>query len=156
MKIIKQLIKALAYIHINGIVHRDIKSHNVLVDEYFNVKICDFGLAKFKSELNYGSGQFAGTPAYMAPELFQKKAYDEKIDIFSFGTLVWEILVRKVPYEGLEVSEIKLRITNDEQIFVPKTVNSELANIIHSCRTFDPLKRPSFQELLTLNFNILP
>ncbi len=156
LKIIKQIIRALSYIHLNSVVHRDIKSHNVLVDENLNVKICDFGLAKLKSELNYGSGQFAGTPAYMAPELFQKKAYDEKIDVFSFGTLMWEILVRKTPYEGLEVAEIKSRITNDEQIFIPKTVNSELANIINSCRAYDPVKRPSFLELSSLIFKALP
>lgn len=53
-----------------GIVHRDIKSHNILIDDHYNVKICDFGLARFKADLNKGTMQFAGTPTYMAPELF--------------------------------------------------------------------------------------
>jgi serine/threonine protein kinase len=151
IKIVNQLLRAFCFIHYNGIVHRDIKSHNVLVDEYFNVKLCDFGLAKKVTELNLGSGKFCGTPAYMSPELFMKKSYDEKIDVFSFGTLLWEILVRKVPYDGLEVHEIKNKITTDEKLFVPKTIPLEYSSIIESCRHWDPSKRPSFSELLKLN-----
>lgn len=58
------------YMHHLGIVHRDIKSHNVLIDNSLNVKVCDFGLAKFVADLGKGSMQYAGTPTYMAPELF--------------------------------------------------------------------------------------
>lgn len=64
------------YMHHLGIVHRDIKSHNILIDSSFHVKVCDFGLAKFIADLGKGSMQYAGTPTYMAPELFQKRAYD--------------------------------------------------------------------------------
>lgn len=62
--------------HAIEIVHRDIKSHNILVDENLNVKVCDFGLARFKADIGKGALQFAGTPTYMAPELFQKRSYD--------------------------------------------------------------------------------
>ena len=70
MKIIKDSALVFHYMHELGIVHRDIKSHNILIDENFNIKVCDFGLAKFLADLNKGSMQFAGTPTYMAPELF--------------------------------------------------------------------------------------
>ena len=59
--------------HSLGIVHRDLKSHNILVDENCNIKVCDFGLARFKADLNKGTMQYSGTPAYMAPELYQKR-----------------------------------------------------------------------------------
>ena len=65
-----------------------------------------------QNELSFGSGQFSGTPAYMAPELYLKKAYDEKVDIFAFGTLIWEIMARKIPYDGYEISEIKTKCLN--------------------------------------------
>lgn len=58
------------YMHSLGIVHRDLKSLNILVDEHFNIKICDFGLARFKADLGKGTMQYSGTPVYMAPELF--------------------------------------------------------------------------------------
>jgi serine/threonine protein kinase len=152
MKIIKQILSTFIYIHSCGIVHRDLKSHNVLVDEYYNIKLCDFGLAKYKSELSWGNGQFAGTPAYMAPELFMKKGFDEKIDIFAFGTLMWEILVRKIPYEGYEAVEIRNKVLADEKIVIPKTLPSHLADIIHLSRSNDPTKRPSFSELICMKF----
>ena len=151
---IQQLIRTLSYIHKNGIVHRDIKSHNILVDSNFNIKLCDFGLARYKSELMFGTGAFSGTPAYMAPELYMKKAYDEKIDVFSFGTLMWEILIRKIPYEGNEVLDIKNKVLNEENIYIPpKMVSETLSNIIHNCRSFDSEKRPTFSELGNIKYD---
>jgi serine/threonine protein kinase len=148
IKIIKQILAAFTFIHYNEIIHRDIKSLNILIDTNFNIKVCDFGLARYKSELSYT--QFSGTPAYMAPELFIKKGYDEKVDIFAFGTLMWEILVRKIPYDGFDVSEIRNKVLSEEQLFVPKIVSNDLAEIIHSCRVNDPNKRPSFMELAVM------
>lgn len=92
--------------HHLGIAHRDIKSHNILIDHSFNVKVCDFGLAKFTADIGKGSMQFAGTPTYMAPELFQKRQYDHTVDVFAFGCLLWEIINRKVPYDGMDPSDI--------------------------------------------------
>ena len=50
--------------------------------------------------------QYAGTPTYMAPELFQKRSYDQSVDVFAFGSLLWEIINREVPYDGLEPQDI--------------------------------------------------
>ena len=107
MKIAADVAKAYHFIHASGIVHRDIKSHNVLIDNNLNIKICDFGLARFQADLNKGDMQFAGTPAYMAPELFQKRAYDSSVDVFAYGTLLWEIVHRETPFYGQEPNEIK-------------------------------------------------
>jgi serine/threonine protein kinase len=65
-KIVKQILSAVNYLHQHSIVHRDIKSHNFLVDENCVVKLCDFGLARQKDRLQQGPMQFSGTPAYMA------------------------------------------------------------------------------------------
>ena len=75
-KIVKQVLSSIAYLHEHDVVHRDIKSHNFLVDENLTVKLCDFGLARNKETLNQGSMQFSGTPIYMAQQLFLKKSYD--------------------------------------------------------------------------------
>jgi len=58
------------FMHSLGIVHRDLKSLNILTDEHFNIKVCDYGLARFKADLNKGTSKYSGTPSYMAPELF--------------------------------------------------------------------------------------
>ena len=73
LKIGRDVARTFLYMHSLGIVHRDLKSHNILVDEHFNMKICDFGLARFKADIGKGTMQFSGTPVYMAPELFQKR-----------------------------------------------------------------------------------
>jgi len=68
--IARDVARTFEFLHDSDIVHRDLKSYNILLDESFNVKVCDFGLARFKADLNTGTMQFAGTPTYMAPELF--------------------------------------------------------------------------------------
>lgn len=135
------------YLHTSDIVHRDLKSHNILLDENLNAKLCDFGLARPKSDLNSGSAKFSGTPAYMAPEILQKKLYDEKVDVFAFGTLVWEIATRKIPFEGIDFADLKMRVLGDEKLFVPKTTPKELAKLIEACRVLDPAKRPTFAQI---------
>jgi serine/threonine protein kinase len=60
--------------------------------------------------------QYSGTPNYMAPELFQKKSYDETVDQFAFGTLMWEILTGKVPFDGLDAQDIRQKVENDEPL----------------------------------------
>ena len=113
-----------AYLHKSEVVHRDLKSYNILVDKNFNIKLCDFGLCKFKADLNRGTMQFSGTPSYMAPELFQKKSYDEKVDVFAFGTLLWELIAREVPYDGMEPADIKEKVMAEEQLKLPFGTNS--------------------------------
>lgn len=147
VKIIKQLIRTMLYLHENGLVHRDLKSQNLLLDENFNLKLCDFGLMKSFEELNVGSGQFAGTPVYMAPEIFTRKAYNEKIDVFAFGTIVWEIYMRKVPYNGCDANEIKNKVISGEQLPIGKTIPNVIGEMITKCRSLDSEKRPSFKEL---------
>lgn len=83
----------------------------------------------------------------MAPELFQKKGYSEKIDIFAIGTLIWEILTRKIPYDGFDINEIKSKVLKSEELFLPKTIPQEFLKIINSCRDFNESKRPSFEEI---------
>lgn len=58
--------------------------------------------------------QYAGTPCYMAPELFAKRRYDEKVDVFAFGTLLWEIIERKVPFDGFDAGEIRAKVESGE------------------------------------------
>ena len=122
----KQIVSALYYLHVHNVVHRDIKSHNFLVDKNLNVKLCDFGLAKHKDDLNKGAMQFSGTPIYMAQELFLKKVYTSAIDIFALGTLIYEIYARDIPYNGLDPVDIKDKILKDSSLpaknNIPKSV----------------------------------
>jgi len=150
-KITKQLIHTMAYIHSRGYVHRDLKTQNILLDKNLDMKLCDFGLTKLKSELNSGSGQFAGTPCYMAPELFDRKFYDDKIDVFAFGTVVWEIYTQKIPYFNCEALEIKQKVTKGEELICSSIVPKQIASLIEKCRRVKPSERPSFKEMESMD-----
>ena len=114
------------------IIHRDIKSQNVLLSQKMSVKLCDFGLAGTKhrhaGELShctfflqhrrtiYGQMQTLqasintfriGTPAYMAPELLQRTGYSHKVDVYAFGVLLWEVIQRSMPYQSWIPIDIK-------------------------------------------------
>ena len=146
-KITKQLVHTMAYIHSRGYVHRDLKTQNILLDKNLDMKLCDFGLTKLKSELNSGSGQFAGTPCYMAPELFDRKFYDDKVDVFAFGTVVWEIYTQKIPYFNCEALEIKQKVTKGEELICSSIVPKNIANLIEKCRKVKASERPSFKDM---------
>ena len=60
--------------------------------------------------------QYAGTPTYMAPELWQKRAYDQGVDIFAFGCLLWELINREIPYDGLDRDDIGQRVVSGDQL----------------------------------------
>jgi len=150
-KISKQLICTMAYIHTRGFVHRDLKTQNILLDKNLDMKMCDFGLTKLKSELNSGSGQFAGTPCYMAPELFDRKYYDEKVDVFAFGTVLWEIYSQKIPYINCDSAEIKQKVTKGEELYCSSIIPKQIVSLIHKCRSVKPADRPSFEQIEKMN-----
>ena len=83
----------------------------------------------------------------MAPELFQKKAYDKKVDVFAFGSLLWEIFARQVPFEGLEPADVAQRVLDQEPLDM-QGVPKRLINLILECRATDPKKRPDFSYIV--------
>jgi len=152
--ITRQLINVLLYIHECGYVHRDLKTQNLLLDENDNLKLCDFGLTKNVNELNSGYMQYAGTPIYMAPELYNKKAYNEKIDVFAFGTILWELFTQKIPYFNCEPNEIKNKICRGEQLPKHKAIPKKIEEIINDCRALEPNNRPSFKDIANIDFEV--
>ena len=80
----------------------------------------------------------------MAPELFQKRQYDEKVDVFAFGTLLWELVERKVPYDGFEAGEIRGKVEAGEPLRVNYGVDQRLQQLVVDCRAVQTAQRPSF------------
>ncbi|TPW11013.1 MAG: serine/threonine protein kinase, partial [Acidimicrobiaceae bacterium] len=102
VELIVQLCRVLAYVHSRGIIHRDIKPNNVLVTADGALKLVDFGLVG--SALN--GGQTMGTPAYLAPELFDGRSGDHRGDLYSLGVLAYQLLCRQLPFAGGGVAEV--------------------------------------------------
>lgn len=137
----------MAYMHEQRVIHRDLKSLNILLDENKRAKVGDFGLSRL---LNYEpmSG-LVGTAQWMAPEVYlSQPSYDSKVDVYSFGIVLWELLTSKVPYEGIEELMIpKLVVHEQLRPEIPPETPPELRMLICSCWASDPKERPSFQQI---------
>lgn len=141
--------RGLLYLHLQNppILHRDLKSLNILVDENFHVKVADFGLSADK---NGHLSHRMGTLNWVAPEILDVRGpgYDEKSDIYSFGMVLWEIASGRIPFAGMTELQILRRIDMRETEEIPDSCPVQYANVIRSCWHQDPAKRPSIAEIL--------
>jgi serine/threonine-protein kinase len=106
---VRQVLAALRYAHRNGIVHRDIKPHNVLVDHEGRVKVADFGIARAGSSQMTEAGSIIGTAQYLSPEQARGAPVDESSDLYSTGVVLYELLTGEVPFTGETPVEIAMK-----------------------------------------------
>ncbi|XP_042492773.1 uncharacterized protein LOC122072253 [Macadamia integrifolia] len=131
------------------IIHRDLKSSNLLVDRNWTVKVGDFGLSRLKREAYLTTKTGRGTPQWMAPEVLRNEPSDEKSDVYSFGVILWELVTEKIPWDNLNSMQVIGAVGfMNQQLEIPKALDPQWASIIESCWHSDPPCRPTFQELL--------
>ncbi|XP_019197598.1 PREDICTED: serine/threonine-protein kinase EDR1 [Ipomoea nil] len=130
------------------IVHRDLKSPNLLVDNDWNVKVCDFGLSRLKHNTFLSSKSTAGTPEWMAPEVLRNEPSNEKCDVYSFGVILWELATLRLPWSGMNPMQVVGAVGfQNRRLEIPKEVDPLVARIIWECWQMEPNLRPSFAQL---------
>ncbi|KAF9594911.1 hypothetical protein IFM89_035475 [Coptis chinensis] len=131
------------------IVHRDLKSPNLLVDKNWVVKVCDFGLSRMKHNTFLSSRSTAGTAEWMAPEVLRNEPSDERCDVFSFGVILWELSTLQQPWGGMNPMQVVGAVGfQHRRLDIPDGMDPVIADIIIKCWQTDPKLRPSFSEIM--------
>ncbi|XP_071691805.1 probable serine/threonine-protein kinase SIS8 [Rutidosis leptorrhynchoides] len=131
------------------IVHRDLKSPNLLVDKNWVVKVCDFGLSRMKNSTFLSSRSTAGTAEWMAPEVLTNEPSDEKCDVYSFGVILWELCTMQQPWCGMNAMQVVGAVGfQHRRLDIPTDLDPVIADIITRCWQTDPKLRPTFAEIM--------
>ncbi|KAJ6874954.1 serine/threonine-protein kinase SIS8 isoform X1 [Populus alba x Populus x berolinensis] len=131
------------------IVHRDLKSPNLLVDKNWVVKVCDFGLSRMKHSTFLSSRSTAGTAEWMAPEVLRNEPSDEKCDVYSFGVILWELSTLQQPWGGMNPMQVVGAVGfQHRRLDIPNDMDPAIADIIRNCWKTDPKLRPTFTEIM--------
>ncbi|KAF6157365.1 hypothetical protein GIB67_004303 [Kingdonia uniflora] len=145
------LARGLSYLHSKKIVHRDVKTENMLLDKTRTVKIADFGVARVEAQNPNDMTGETGTLGYMAPEVLNGNPYNRKCDVYSFGICLWEIYCCDMPYPDLSFSEVTSAVVRQNlRPDIPRCCPSSLANVMKRCWDANPDKRPEMDEVVTM------
>jgi serine/threonine protein kinase len=144
-----QIADALAHSHQRGVIHRDLKSANIMVTTDGRVKVLDFGIAAFAGDAATEAatrvatlpGTIGGTTGYMAPEILKGAAADRRSDIWSLGVVMYEMARGERPFGGATSFEVTSAILRDEPATLPRTVDVALRGVIARCLAKDPALR---------------
>lgn len=143
---------AMMRLHQMKIVHRDLKSPNVLLDNAYLPYVCDFGISKVISDNNDDQlTRDCGTTNWMAPEQMTSHKYDNKVDVYSYAMILYEMITGYYPFEGCTLLEITMKLKNKKRPKLPDDGKNELIkNLIVQCWDQNPKKRPPFKDIFKM------
>mmetsp|Transcript_12684 Transcript_12684/g.19222 ORF Transcript_12684/g.19222 Transcript_12684/m.19222 type:complete len:829 (+) Transcript_12684:284-2770(+) len=150
-KIAEGAARGMNYLHFGKppVLHRDLKSANILLDDSYNAKVADFGLSRLKAQQRSMTGN-CGTVQWMAPEILANESYAEPADVYSYGIILWELLVKECPYGDMSPIQCALAVLGDSRPEIPDWCPPLFRDLISRCMAKDPSKRPTFSEIIVI------
>ncbi|XP_060195638.1 serine/threonine-protein kinase STY17-like isoform X4 [Lycium barbarum] len=150
LKVAADVSKGMNYLYQNNIIHRDLKTANLLMDEHGVVKVGDFGVARVQAQTGVMTAE-TGTYRWMAPEVIEHRPYDHKADVFSFGIVLWELLSGEIPYAHLTPLQAAVGVVQQGlRPRIPEHAHPKLVELLEKCWQQDPTQRPDFSEILDI------
>ncbi|KAD7117980.1 hypothetical protein R6Q59_005002 [Mikania micrantha] len=140
--------RGMEYLHSQGVVHRDLKSNNLLLNDEMRVKVGDFGTSCLETQTQESKGNM-GTYRWMAPEMVKEKPYTRKVDVYSFGIVLWELITALLPFQGMTPVQAAFAVAEkNERPPLPASCQPALAQLIKRCWAAEASKRPDFTEIV--------
>ncbi|KAJ1405448.1 Serine-threonine/tyrosine-protein kinase, catalytic domain [Sesbania bispinosa] len=140
--------RGMEYIHSQGVIHRDLKPENVLINGDFRLKIADFGIACEEAYCDLLADD-PGTYRWMAPEMIKRKSYGRKVDVYSFGLILWEMVAGTIPYEDMTPIQAAFAVVNkNSRPVIPSNCPPAMRALIEQCWSLHPDKRPEFWQVV--------
>ncbi|KAL8197924.1 hypothetical protein R6Q57_030082 [Mikania cordata] len=140
--------RGMEYLHSQGVVHRDLKSNNLLLNDEMRVKVGDFGTSCLETQTQESKGNM-GTYRWMAPEMVKEKPYTRKVDVYSFGIVLWELITALLPFQGMTPVQAAFAVAEkNERPPLPASCQPALAQLIKRCWEAEASKRPDFTEIV--------
>lgn len=144
-----QVLEGLRVLHDRGIVHRDLKSANILLSAPDLFKIGDLGISTVLQQRQLAKTQI-GTPMYLAPEVWKKRPYNSKCDIWSLGVLLYEMATFTYPFNARNARDLSVKVCNSKPPPMRVDYSRDLTRVIQLMLTHNPVQRPSVHELLSM------
>ncbi|MQM12255.1 hypothetical protein Taro_045170 [Colocasia esculenta] len=142
--------RGMAYVHELGFIHRDLKSDNLLIFGDKSIKIADFGVARIEVQTE-GMTPETGTYRWMAPEMIQHRPYNHKVDVYSFGIVLWELITGMLPFQNMSAVQAAFAVVNKGvRPIIPPDCLPMLGEIMSRCWDANPDVRPTFAEVVRL------
>ncbi|KAL1817653.1 hypothetical protein ACET3Z_020227 [Daucus carota] len=140
--------RGMAFVHSQGVIHRDLKPENILINQDFQLKVADFGIACRDTSCE-ALADGAGTYRWMAPEMIKSKSCSRKVDVYAFGLILWEMVAGSVPFKDMNPVQAAFAVANKNlRPAIPSDCPAAMKALIQQCWSSEPDRRPEFRQVV--------